>query len=1495
MRTLYSIALALPAVAICLPQACETIAGAAVFDRSERALSVVASDLSILEWGDFSIEENGEVRFILPDSKASVLNRAIDARPSRIFGTLSANGNLLLVNPSGIVFGEKSQIDAASFIASTLDLLNDDFIKNGQLSFFSKSSGSIDNSGAIEARSGDVYLVGRSVQHRGKINAGEDVGLISASKTVLALENGHWKLIGAMGEAGDFSYLSGEVTSRNAFVLGEWVELQNGARIDVSSNGSAGSVWIGGSLRGESREIIHAKRTYVDAGASILADGINGGKIIVWADEALSCRGRLSARGGDEGGDGGFVEVSCPRTYDFLASVDTRAPNGVSGTLLMDPTTITISAAANANVAFGGGCGALTYCSPGAAANVQIGAVGMPGTLLDNLSMGNVTIDSIQGAGGTGNISFTAAMVWATTPVGGSTLTLNAFGNISNTAGSPITNNTLNGSIVLNAGAGGGVGSATIGGAITYMAGSSNNLTISANNGVTINAAVTVPTTGSIAITDNSATGITFSNAVQNGSSGSVIVTENGAGPVRVGTGLEVVDISVGSQNGLTQFTALNSTITLQSRLAIGGITAAQIGFFTPAGGVSSGPIAVACNALTINGGGGNTASQIGHGRGRLNVNTATTNTATINVLVTGNINLNAQQVENNDQSVAWIGHGSRQFDGAMSCDQDGDISVVSRTGNISLNQGGLFNVNRGRAIIGHGCGQGYAVGGVPSNISGNITVQACLGSIFLLSQTSAQSNTCMIGHGNVTRYEGTTFNTIIDVSCAENLQMSGQAPNNQSILIGCSSGAGSIQTLNQDVRVVARGNIQMDASQRTLIGCQFSTPALTEVFNGDVEVAAGGNITMTNTGVMIGVTQVSAMPMGYNLLHSDTSVAAGGSITINCANDFGGNFSSIENGGNVSVAALGNIFATAGAGSVNIGTSNRDSNLGSSTTRIYAAGNIIATQGNPGLANLGYEANDLLAPPSYNIDIRAGGDIQMGNDVTGGFSTLGGSIFIQADSDFPTGGLWTFGGAAPAGTCNPGGGQPTLISICGLPLGLPVTNAYFLPFNTNSPNLPAIGEGAFYVSSPLNVPANNITLETTTGNITVNSACSRVNGTPQALRIGTSNAENLNIVTIDGDITISGSVCGDAFHDVTIVSIANPWTTGSILVRACDFLNVNDIVATIGTGSSITLIGDNNGDGTGDLNINANIQTMDGPISLSAGLLGSNCLVPGVCARVNGSSANINHASGTFVQCLLAGGTILETASGSINLDNATVQTIDGSIHMLAGVDVNINSLIRNTSLNPAGAGEIILVAGKNVRLRAPNPPAFPNPSIISSPNPVTLVADNDFPAAPLSGSGAITMVAGSAITGSPLQLFASQQSFNSLLGTLNSNAFSGGTLFTDTLFEQWCTYFNCPAQRALLGIPYTVFYKNCLEGPKREADVIVSQLLENLHPYDEYPGWIEEFFFQRRIVSLYDLKDPYMIRRRNLQGFNHPKSWTAVMSEGRFDEKNSDKEDSL
>src|SRR5581483_7996510 len=132
-------------------------------------------------------------------------------------------------------------------------------------------------------------------------------------------------------------------------VLGQYAGLFDGSKIDASGDAGGGTVLVGGNFHGAGSER-NASHTFVGSNTSINANAVNtgnGGQVAVWSNDGTKFFGSISARGGAQAGNGGSIEVSGKHGLVFRGVVDTRAPNGRTGTLLLDPDDITILAADN--------------------------------------------------------------------------------------------------------------------------------------------------------------------------------------------------------------------------------------------------------------------------------------------------------------------------------------------------------------------------------------------------------------------------------------------------------------------------------------------------------------------------------------------------------------------------------------------------------------------------------------------------------------------------------------------------------------------------------------------------------------------------------------------------------------------------------------------------------------------------------------------------------------------------------------------------------------------------------------------------------------------------------------------------------------------------------------------------------------------------------------------------------------------------------------------
>ncbi|MGJ0483532.1 MAG: filamentous hemagglutinin family protein [Methylomicrobium sp.] len=109
------------------------------------------TDKATLDWKSFNIGADSSVRFYQPGSTSVALNRIHDFNPSRIMGSLVANGQVYMVNQNGFVFGKDAQVNVNSLVATTLGI-SDEVFQRGITKVFD-----INNSAALQGN-GEIYL-----------------------------------------------------------------------------------------------------------------------------------------------------------------------------------------------------------------------------------------------------------------------------------------------------------------------------------------------------------------------------------------------------------------------------------------------------------------------------------------------------------------------------------------------------------------------------------------------------------------------------------------------------------------------------------------------------------------------------------------------------------------------------------------------------------------------------------------------------------------------------------------------------------------------------------------------------------------------------------------------------------------------------------------------------------------------------------------------------------------------------------------------------------------------------------------------------------------------------------------------------------------------------------------------------------------------------------------------------------------------------------------
>uniref|UniRef100_UPI000A6A2F72 two-partner secretion domain-containing protein n=1 Tax=Aquitalea magnusonii TaxID=332411 RepID=UPI000A6A2F72 len=345
---------------------------------------------AIIDWSSFSIAGNETVRF--NNGAGATLNRVAAGAPASIVdGLLSSSGSVYLINSSGVIIGRNGEVRVGgSFVASTQDLSNNNFMAGGSLNFSGNSNAAVTNLGKIGASGGDVVLIAAQVANQGSIQADNgrvgllggyqvlvkdqadqdgrfviglggaatsvsNAGLLQATAAELRTENGNvYALAGNTQGLIRATEVSGQGGQIWLSAPGGSVQLASGASLDASaatagssggsisiqaaadSKGGNGVITLDGTMTasasgGAAGSITVSGRQIIESGA-IHADGTRGGNVTVQGAGLLQS-GTISADGG--AGQGGAVALSTQDNLIQTASAKTSAnsADGAAGTV----------------------------------------------------------------------------------------------------------------------------------------------------------------------------------------------------------------------------------------------------------------------------------------------------------------------------------------------------------------------------------------------------------------------------------------------------------------------------------------------------------------------------------------------------------------------------------------------------------------------------------------------------------------------------------------------------------------------------------------------------------------------------------------------------------------------------------------------------------------------------------------------------------------------------------------------------------------------------------------------------------------------------------------------------------------------------------------------------------------------------------------------------------------------------------------------------------
>ncbi|MBN8997967.1 MAG: filamentous hemagglutinin N-terminal domain-containing protein [Rhizobiales bacterium] len=317
----------LPAVSLAdgaLPSGGSVASGSATIasPSSSSLLIQQSSPTAIVNWDSFSIGAGNAVTFA--NGSGATLNRVTGLSASQIDGLLSGSGSVYLVNPSGIVVGPGGVVSTGgSFIASTLDVSDEEFNAQGAMTFKGGSKAAVINYGSIGALGGDVALIARRAVNEGSIDAPNGTVALAAGYEVLmrdgALSDG--KFLVKVGGGDTEASTSGAIRAAN---------------VELRANG--GNVY---ALAGNTGGVTKATGVANKGGRIFLTAG-DGGAVKV--TQNLSAK-RITARG-KAGGDirisGGDVAIA--------AMLDAAGEADAGGTIVATGKGVSILASAKLDV-----------------------------------------------------------------------------------------------------------------------------------------------------------------------------------------------------------------------------------------------------------------------------------------------------------------------------------------------------------------------------------------------------------------------------------------------------------------------------------------------------------------------------------------------------------------------------------------------------------------------------------------------------------------------------------------------------------------------------------------------------------------------------------------------------------------------------------------------------------------------------------------------------------------------------------------------------------------------------------------------------------------------------------------------------------------------------------------------------------------------------------------------------------------------------------------
>lgn len=360
------------------PTGMTVVSGTATASQTGPQLTITASQNAFLNWQSFNIAAGETTTFLQPSAASIVWNRINDQNPSQIYGSLQANGVVVLMNSSGFYFGPNSFVRTAGLVLSTANCIPPQN-SGGTWEFNGPPpAASIINYGKINVnQGGSAFLIAQNVMNFGDITAPGGTISIAAGQDVFVSERPDGRGLSMkvnlpegsvdneghlVADAGTIS-VNAQTVNQNGLLQANSVRDQNGVIELVASD-----------------QLNLGAHSQISASGDGSIGGSAGGTVTLQSGNTFSdaSGGSLSIAGGAQGGNGGSVEISAPTVASLNTHINGQAqPGWLGGTFLLDPDYIVLNQSGGNSLNVSGASGSLLVgASPGNTLYLNVGNSG---------------------------------------------------------------------------------------------------------------------------------------------------------------------------------------------------------------------------------------------------------------------------------------------------------------------------------------------------------------------------------------------------------------------------------------------------------------------------------------------------------------------------------------------------------------------------------------------------------------------------------------------------------------------------------------------------------------------------------------------------------------------------------------------------------------------------------------------------------------------------------------------------------------------------------------------------------------------------------------------------------------------------------------------------------------------------------------------------------------------------------------------------------------